>query len=209
MLREIFGMFRQVDKTLDRAHGGLGIGLTLVKQLVELHGGTVEARSEGPGHGSEFVVTLPVLTGRAKVAIDGDGAHTRAPLPPPLHHRILVVDDVEASAKTLAMMLRSIDQKADAMTDATGVVSYVEAHRPDVVFLDIAMPGMNGYDIARRLRQQPHLSDTVLIALTGYGQDEDRRKAFEAGFNYHLTKPASIDALENLLSLLPISGTTG
>jgi PAS domain S-box-containing protein len=210
MLSAIFDAFRQVDETLDRAHGGLGIGLTLVKQLIELHGGTVTAHSDGVNQGSEFVVELPAIAppesgivaenadtnghsaDAATAALDGGGSH-----------RVLVVDDVEASAKTLAMMLNAIGHDADTLTDPTEVTDYIEVHRPDTVFLDIAMPGMNGYDVARSVRGRPHLADVVLVALTGYGQEDDRRRAFEAGFNYHLCKPASLETLENLLAAVP------
>jgi len=210
MLTAIFDAFRQVDETLDRAHGGLGIGLTLVKQLVELHGGTVTAHSDGINQGSEFIVELPAIDASERVnaveSADANGHATGAATP---HangagaHRVLVVDDVEASAKTLAMMLHAIGHEADTLTDPTEVTEYIEVHRPDTVFLDIAMPGMNGYDVARSVRCRPHLADVVLVALTGYGQDDDRRRAFEAGFNFHLCKPASLETLENLLATVP------
>jgi two-component system CheB/CheR fusion protein len=209
MLTRIFEMFQQVDQTLERAHGGLGIGLTLVKRLVELHGGQVEARSDGPGTGSEIVVTLPAL---APGAAASDGATA-----PPIVARggsvpalnVLVVDDVQASAKTLAMMLQSIGQKVSVVHDGRSAVEWVQANRPDLVFLDIAMPGMSGYDVAREIRAQPDLSRTFLVALTGYGQDADRRRAMEAGFNHHMTKPASIDALEQLLTTRPAGWDAG
>jgi PAS domain S-box-containing protein len=203
MLSEIFEMFRQVDATLDRSHGGLGIGLTLVKRIVEAHGGTVEARSEGPGAGTEFIVTLPAIS----ATVPGESSHGRrriqqmANLP---RHRILVVDDVEASATTMAMLLRAIGQEAEIRYDGMAALDWLTTDRADVVFLDISMPGMDGYEVARRIRAQPRLNNLVLVALTGYGQDEDRRKAFEAGFNHHLVKPVSIDALEHLLEGLPV-----
>lgn len=202
-LGQIFEMFQQVDQTLERSHGGLGIGLTLVKRLVELHGGHVEAHSEGAGKGSEFVVTLPVLaSGDARGddrAAERNGARVgRLPC-----LRILVVDDVQASAKTLTMMLRSIGQNVEMLHDGQAAIDWVESHRPDLVILDIAMPGMNGYDVAREIRRRPELAETFLVALTGYGQEEDRRRAIEAGFNYHLTKPTSLDALEQLLLVRP------
>jgi len=203
MLSEIFEMFRQVDATLDRSHGGLGIGLTLVKRIVEAHGGTVEARSEGPGAGTEFIVTLPAISAK----VPGESSHGRrriqqmANLP---RHRILVVDDVEASATTMAMLLRAIGQEAEIRYDGMAALDWLTTDRADVVFLDISMPGMDGYEVARRIRAQPRLNNLVLVALTGYGQDEDRRKAFEAGFNHHLVKPVSIDALEHLLEGLPV-----
>jgi PAS domain S-box-containing protein len=221
MLSAIFDAFRQVDETLDRAHGGLGIGLTLVKQLVELHGGSVEARSGGAEQGSEFIVELPAIDVAASDRPHGSeysdseysdeeaADRVGTPVNGASAHRVLVVDDVEASAKTLAMMLHAIGHDAATLTDPTEVTDYIEVHRPDTVFLDIAMPGMNGYDVARSVRGRPHLADVVLVALTGYGQEEDRRRAFEAGFNFHLCKPASLETLENLLATVPAGRAGG
>ncbi len=205
MLSEIFDMFRQVDATLDRSHGGLGIGLTLVKRIIEAHGGTVEARSEGPGAGTEFIVTLPAIVAKA----DGDSAYGRRnrihQLATLARHKILVVDDVEASATTMAMLLRAIGQDVEIRNDGMATLDWLATHKADVVFLDISMPGMDGYEVARRIRAMPQLKNLMLVALTGYGQEEDRRMAFEAGFNQHLVKPVSIDALEQLLEGLPVA----
>lgn len=200
MLRQIFEMFQQVDQTLERSHGGLGIGLTLVKRLTELHRGRVEAFSDGPGQGSRFVVTLPLSHASSEAGLSGGTSQHDGSLP---RLRILVVDDVEASARTLMMMLRSIGQEVAAVHDGSSAVDYVLHNSPEVVFLDIAMPGMSGYDVARAIRQHPGLADVFLVALTGYGQEDDRRKAIEAGFNHHLTKPTSIEALEQILSTRP------
>jgi two-component system CheB/CheR fusion protein len=198
-------MFRQVDATLDRSHGGLGIGLTLVKRIVEAHGGTVEARSDGPGAGTEFIVTLPAVPPKTN-GEPGPGRRNRihqlSNLP---RHRILVVDDVEASATTMAMLLRAIGQDAEIRHDGMAALDWLTTSKADVVFLDISMPGMDGYEVARRIRALPQLNNLVVVALTGYGQEEDRRKAFEAGFNHHLVKPVSIDALEQLLQGLPVA----
>ncbi len=199
MLLSIFDMFQQVDQTLDRAHGGLGLGLTLVQRLVALHGGNVVAHSEGEGCGSEFVVRLPLLKLQPAAPPVSPPA-PRAALP---RHRVLVVDDVYASAKTLAMMLQSINQDVEIANDGPSAIEQAGSRRPDIVFLDIAMPGMNGYDVARALRQKPELAGTYLVALTGYGHEDDRRRAIEAGFHHHLTKPTSIDQLTQLLSTLP------
>ncbi len=197
MLDTIFEMFRQGDGSLERAHGGLGIGLTLVRQLVHEHGGTVQAMSDGPGRGSEFVVTLPVAAANGESTRSLSDAQSLAPLPT---YRILVVDDVRASAQTLAMMLRAIGQEVAQANDGPTALAMVAEREFDLVFLDIAMPGMSGYDVARRLRaERPRLT---LVALTGYGQDDDRRQAMEAGFNHHLVKPTSIDTLRQLLSSL-------
>jgi PAS domain S-box-containing protein len=203
MLHDIFEIFRQVDGTINRSNGGLGIGLTLVKQLVELHDGTVEAHSDGPGKGSEFVVLLPL------VATNVNGQQVGGPhyqlrqinlLP---RHRILVVDDVQASADTLARILRGMGQEVAVANNGRAAIDWVRSKKPDVVFLDIAMPEMNGYDVARSLRGNAELATTVLVALTGYGQEEDRRQAFEAGFNHHMMKPPSVETLERVLLALP------
>jgi PAS domain S-box-containing protein len=202
LLPRVFEMFEQGDQTLARAHGGLGLGLTLVKQLVELHGGTVEARSEGPGKGSEFIVRLPIgHPPDVGHPCEQPSPRERASLLP--RRRILVVDDVRASAKTLAMMLECIGQDVAIARDGAEAIEQVEADRRDVVFLDIAMPGMNGYDVARHLRARPESAELVLVALTGYGNEEDRRKSLAAGFDHHLTKPTSIEELAALLGALP------
>ena len=180
MLTAIFDLFRQVDDTLSRSNGGLGIGLTLVKRLVEEHGGTVEARSEGPGTGSEFVVTLPKSLAPDGVLPSSSRFRVQQVSGVPAH-RIAVVDDVDASAQTIAMMLRAIGQDVTTFNDGPTSIEWIEIHEPDLAFVDIAMPGMNGYEVAQRLsRERP---DVVLIALTGYGQDDDRRRAFEAASN--------------------------
>jgi PAS domain S-box-containing protein len=200
MLTQIFDMFRQVDETLERSHGGLGIGLTLVKRLVELHGGMVEAHSEGAGKGSEFILRFPLVEAGLPAEDRPKGPPNRRPSRLP-SHRILVVDDVDASATTLAMMLRSIGQDVSTVNDGPSALLRVLANPPDVVFLDIAMPGMNGYDVARRIRERLGPDSLCLIALTGYGQEEDRRRALHAGFNHHMTKPATIDELRDVLAV--------
>jgi PAS domain S-box-containing protein len=202
MLDHIFDMFIQVDQTLDRAHGGLGIGLTLAKTLIELHGGTISARSEGSGKGSEFTIRLPAVLATPDSRSDGKDNQTPSRVS---RHRVLVVDDVQASAKTLSLMLKAIGQEAEMRTDGPSALEAAASLRPDIIFLDIGMPEMDGYEVARRLRQQPELSGIVLVALTGYGQDDDRRRALEAGFNYHLVKPTSLETLEQLLQTLPPS----
>jgi CheY-like chemotaxis protein len=198
MLSDIFEMFAQVDQTLDRAHGGLGIGLTLVKTLIELHGGTVEARSEGPGRGSEFIVRLPVAV-VPDVPVDVRPTFMFHRSAPPLARRVLVVDDVRPSANTLALMLSGLGQEAKTAYDGMSALELADQFRPEVMFLDIAMPGMDGYEVARRIRSMNGFRP-VLVALTGYGQEEDRRRAFEAGFDHHLVKPTSVDALHELLT---------
>jgi PAS domain S-box-containing protein len=195
MLTEVFEMFAQVDQSLGRAHGGMGIGLTLAKSLVELHGGSIEARSEGLGHGSEFEVRLPAIpseTSHAAVAQPLAGALL---LP---SHRILVVDDLTSSADTLALMLESLGQRPHVAYDGAAALEAYDAFEPEIAFIDIAMPGMDGYEVARRLRTGASRRP-LLIALTGYGQEEDRNRALEAGFDHHLVKPATIQALREIL----------
>ncbi len=203
MLDRIFEMFQQVDQSLDRSHGGLGLGLTLVKRMVELHGGTVKATSAGEGQGSEFVLRLPLIDAKASGDLVPQSSGKCGGLP---RHRVLVVDDVYASAKTLAMMLESINQEVAIASDGQKAIEQAVAERPDIVFLDIAMPGMNGYEVARHLREYKALDATRLVALTGYGHEDDRRRAIEAGFHHHLTKPTSIDQLTQLLNSLPAGG---
>ena len=143
--------------------------------------------------------------GKARQRVDvsrRNRIHQLANLP---RHRILVVDDVEASATTMAMLLRAIGQDVEIRNDGMAALDWLATGKPDVVFLDISMPGMDGYEVARRIRALPRLNDVVLVALTGYGQEEDRRMAFDAGFNHHLVKPVSIDALEQLLEGLPVA----
>ncbi|HET6327923.1 MAG TPA: response regulator, partial [Planctomycetaceae bacterium] len=198
LLSNIFEMFQQVDQTLDRAQGGLGIGLTLAKRLIEMHGGSIAAKSDGPGHGSEFTITLPVDT--AAVTREAQRAPNAGSSPEVPRRRILVVDDLHESAQTLARMLRAIGQEVTTAHDGQAALTFVRDARPEVVFLDIAMPGMNGYEVARRIRANGEIEPPVLIALTGYGQDDDRRRAREAGFDFHLTKPTSMEQLTSLLS---------
>jgi len=194
-LPRIFDMFTQVDTSLERTRSGLGIGLTLAKNLVELHGGTLEVHSAGLGQGSEFVVRLPILT--------------ETPQPPPPEPavsepttalRILVVDDNLDSAKSLTMMLDLTGNETCAAYDGLEAVEAAATFRPDVILLDIGLPELNGYDVARRIREQPWGKKMVLVALTGWGQEEDRRRAHEAGFNHHLTKPVDPSTLKKLLA---------
>ncbi len=196
MLPRIFEMFTQADRSLERSHGGLGIGLTLVRRLVDLHDGTIEALSSGLDQGSEFIVRLPVI---------------QPPLePPPVSDRpraaalsgsrILVVDDNKDSADSLGMLLRLKGNEIRTAHDGLEAVEIAEMFRPELVLLDIGLPKLNGYDVARRIRQQPWGRNVILVALTGWGQDEDRRRSQEAGFNFHVVKPVELAALEELLA---------
>jgi PAS domain S-box-containing protein len=203
VLPRVFDMFEQGDRTMARAHGGLGLGLTLVKRLVELHGGSAEAHSEGEGKGSRFLVWLPIRQPLAGPVASSEAASAPACARALARRRILVVDDVRASASTLAMMLDRLGQEVATAHDGSSAIEQAAACRPDVVFLDIAMPGLSGYDVARQLRASPRTADVVLVALTGYGNEEDRRKSLQAGFDHHLTKPTSIAELAALLRSLP------
>ncbi len=195
MLHRIFDMFTQVDHTLERSEGGLGIGLTLVQQLVEMHGGTVEARSAGPGQGSEFIVRLPVA-GAAERSRTAAGET----LPASAACRILVVDDNRDAADSLGMLLRMIGNEVHTAYDGLEAVGAAATFQPDVIVLDIGLPKLNGYEAARQIRAQPGGADRVLIALTGWGQEEDRLRSKEAGFDHHITKPVEFSTLKKLLA---------
>ncbi|HET6576512.1 MAG TPA: response regulator [Fimbriiglobus sp.] len=195
MLGSVFDLFTQVDRSLDRSQGGLGIGLTLVKRLVTKHGGTVEARSDGPGRGSEFVVRLPVLAGAPPAAaVPQPGRPTAA-----CGLRVLLVDDNVDGADSLAALVRLAGHDARVAHDGPGALATAAAFRPQVVVLDIGLPGLSGYEVARRLRANLDLSGAVLVAVTGYGRDEDREQAREAGFDHHLVKPVDFAQLLDLL----------
>jgi signal transduction histidine kinase len=199
MLPRVFDLFTQLGRTLDRSDGGLGIGLTLVKSLVEMHGGSVSAASEGPGRGSEFAVRLPKLqaSGRPDTAAP-------APLPSPESLRILVVDDNPDAGDSLAEFLGMLGHRVQVLRSGMEALEVARSLRPDVALLDIGLPGISGYDLARQLRSEPFGERIRLIALTGYGQDEDRRQSIEAGFDHHLTKPADPVALAKLLRTRPV-----
>jgi signal transduction histidine kinase/DNA-binding response OmpR family regulator len=188
MLSDIFDLFTQVERSLDRSQGGLGIGLTLVRRLVEMHGGSVHAFSPGVNQGSEFVVRLPVLQeAQAQEAALSNGLMRLAM--PTRVHRILVVDDNQDAADSLAMLLRLAGQEIRLAHDGPTALSVAESFHPEVVMLDIGLPGLDGYEVARRLRQRPGGGALLLIALTGYGQEDDQRRSREAGFDHHLVKP--------------------
>lgn len=198
MLGRVFDMFAQVENPLRRSQDGLGIGLSLVRTLVLLHGGTVEARSEGLGHGSEFRVTLPVAEHAA------DGLHPRrAPEDhgtPLVTTRVLVVDDNRDAADSLAMMLRFLGGDVHVVYDGATAIDAMRIFRPSVVLMDLGMPGMDGCDVARQIRSEEGGHGVLLIALTGWGQDEDRRRSREAGFDHHMVKPVDLPALQALLA---------
>ena len=197
-LASIFEMFTQVNRSHERLQGGLGIGLTLVKRLVEMHGGSIEARSAGENQGSEFVVRLPILT---KPTSSSTSAPEAAPKAAPAK-RVLVVDDSKDSADSLAMLLEINGYTTFLAHDGAEAIAAVEKHRPDVVLLDIGLPKLSGHEVCRRVREQSWGKDIFFVALTGWGQEEDRRKSLEAGFDSHLVKPVDYDKLLGLLSSL-------
>lgn len=197
-LDSIFDMFMQVDRTSERSQGGLGIGLTLVKRLTEMHGGSVEARSAGKGQGSEFIVRLPVIN---RPAITGGQGREVEPDSQP-QRRVLIVDDNRDSAHSLAMLLEITGNQTYIAHDGVEAVEAIEKHRPEVVLLDIGLPRLDGHEVCRRVREQPWGKEIVVIALTGWGQEDDRRKSAEAGFNGHLVKPVDYDKLLDLLAAL-------
>ena len=197
LLPRIFDLFTQADRTLDRSQGGLGIGLSLVQKLAELHGGTVAAHSPGLGQGSEFIVRLPALVPTSESVVPSETAKH------PTHtSRVLIVDDNMDAADMLVLMLQMFGHDARAAYSGQAALAQAVECRPDIVLLDIGLPDINGYEVARRLRQQPQTKDVKLIALTGYGQDSDRERSQTAGFNHHLVKPVQPQRLQDLLEML-------
>jgi PAS domain S-box-containing protein len=205
MLPKVFDLFAQVDRTLVRAQGGLGIGLTLARNLVQMHGGRIEARSDGAGKGSEFVVRLPLSKDAAveseypATASSAMAATLKTNYPA---HRILVVDDTPAALYVLAKLLKTMNQEVFTADNAAAAIAVARAEKPDLVISDIAMPDTDGYELARTLRGEPALAPITLCALTGYGQESDRQRAIAAGFDHHLIKPVSFQSLEALLRSL-------
>jgi signal transduction histidine kinase/ActR/RegA family two-component response regulator len=225
MVPRIFDLFAQVDHALDRSQGGLGLGLTLVRSLVEMHGGTVEARSEGPGQGSEFVVRLPMLDRNTPGAQPAPKSADPAPIPavaalpartPKLEsssspRRILVVDDNASAAQSMAMILKLEGYDVRIAYDGGSALEAIRSFRPEAVLMDITLPVIDGHEVARRLRQDPDLASGIdlLIALTGHAGAEARRRSREAGFHHHLIKPVDPDSVLALLghsSLVPSQG---
>lgn len=192
----IFDMFMQVDRSSDRSQDGLGIGLTLVKRLVEMHGGSIKACSAGEDQGSEFVVQLPIIDKPAVVSRTGSDVTPKSAS----QRRVLIVDDNVDSADSLAMLLEITGNQTYLAHDGVEAIESIEKYRPEVVLLDIGLPKLDGHEVCRRVREQPWGKDIRIIALTGWGQDDDRRKSEEAGFNGHLVKPVEYDKLLALLS---------
>lgn len=196
-LAHVFEPFSQISPTLDPLQGGLGIGLSLARKLVELHHGTIEARSAGVGTGSEFIVRLPVLN-----ATTGEysNAFKQMPAPEAATARVLIADDNPDEVTSLAMMLRQTGFDVSTATDGAEAVAAAEKVQPDAVLLDIGMPKLNGYEAARMIRRQTWGGNMLLIATTGWGQENDKRRAIEAGFDHHLTKPVDLRMLHQLLT---------
>ena len=208
MLEEVFDMFTQVGRTVNHAQGGLGIGLSIVRRLVGLHDGTVQAQSEGPGKGSTFTIRLPCA--QPEAFVDGsspklaDAAKSPAP-----SLQVLVVDDNIDAAETMVMLLQISGHRTAMVHTGPEVLETALSFKPDVVLLDIGLPGMNGYEVAAQIRQDPLLDHTLLVALTGWGSDADKRAAREAGFDVHLTKPVGPDALLEVLARVRPVGQAG
>jgi PAS domain S-box-containing protein len=197
MLPKVFEMFTQVNRSLEKTQSGLGIGLSIVKRLVEMHGGSVEARSEGPGMGSEFIIRLPVVLSLAhqREQAGGDDQQPR----PTTRRRILVVDDSVDITDSVAMMLEMMGNEVRTAHDGLEGVAAAAAYRPDMILLDIGMPKLNGYEACRRIRAEPWGKGILIAAITGWGQEEDKCRSQEAGFDHHLIKPVGPAAIEKLL----------
>jgi CheY-like chemotaxis protein len=199
MAPRLFDLFAQAETTLGRSQGGLGIGLTLVRTLVEMHGGSVSVRSGGIGKGSEFVVRLPLLA--ADALPTGNRSEPTAAVQS-VSRRVLVVDDNVDIADTFKTLIECSGHDVRVVTDGDSALREARAFRPEVMFLDIGLPGRDGYEISRALRQVPELDGLVLIAVTGYGQPEDRSRSREAGFDHHWVKPIDFDELDKLWTTL-------
>lgn len=203
LLPRVFDMFAQGSQASESARGGLGIGLALVKSLVEMHDGRIEARSPGLRQGSEFVIHLPIAPHAFKgqpVVPDSPPAEVPVEIPP---RRILVVDDNHDQAQSLAMLLRLMGHEVEVAHDGHAAIELAERMVPEMALLDIGLPGINGYAVARRIREQPRLRGMTLVAQTGLGQTDDRLRSQEAGFDHHLVKPLDLDNLQRILASLP------
>jgi signal transduction histidine kinase len=200
-LPQVFEMFAQAHRDSARGQSGLGIGLTMVKRLIELHGGSVEARSEGPGKGSEFIVRLPLAQAPSLPAHGEDGGAGLLLA----GRRVLVVDDNGDAAESLALLLHTVGAEVRTAHDGPAGLAQAGEFRPHAVLLDLGMPGMDGFEVARRLRADPAQAGLLIVALTGWGQEEDRRRTRASGFDHHLTKPVDVDALLDILATVGVS----
>ncbi len=208
LLPRLFNLFTQVDAAAHRSQGGLGIGLALVRQLVEMHGGRVSALSDGPNQGSEFVIRLPLREALTRETVNGSAALGSVAVEARRGHRILLADDNRDALDSLATLLQCDGHEVHTAADGAEALALAAICRPDVMLLDIGMPKLDGYEVARRVRAEPWGKGTVLIALTGWGQDEDRRRSREVGFDNHLVKPLDPDKLSAMLAKLPIAGAS-
>ena len=198
ILPQVFQMFIQADRDHKRSQGGLGIGLALAKRLIEMHGGRIEAKSAGEGLGSEFMIRLPLAPKQLPVS---DGAASARQDERRSHcSRILIVDDNQDAASSLGLLLSMLGNDVQTAHDGVSALEAMDSFHPSVVLLDLGMPGMSGFEVARRVRELPQCQNTVIIALTGWGQEEDRRRTREAGIDHHLVKPVDVNALELLLA---------
>ncbi|HEX6202038.1 MAG TPA: response regulator, partial [Thermoanaerobaculia bacterium] len=201
LLPHVFDLFTQSPRTLERSQGGLGIGLTLVRQLVDLHGGSVTAESAGPGEGATFTVRLPVGGPPASAAADAACSASTRP------RRILVVDDNREAAEMLSMLLQTLgEHRVTVAHDGESALRKAREERPEVLLLDIGLPGLDGYEVGRKLRQDPTTNGMLVVAVTGYGQEEDRRRSRAAGFDEHLVKPVDVAELVRVLSHPKLDG---
>jgi PAS domain S-box-containing protein len=203
LLPKIFDIFTQGAHSLDRSEGGLGIGLTLVHRLVALHGGTVRAHSPGPNRGSEFVIRIPLLNIHTLPEERYTPGRDLALSPPTAARRVLVVDDNEDAAETMAILFQFWGHEVRTAYDGPSALSLAAEYRPEIVLLDIGLPGISGYEVAQQLRKMPGLETVTIVAVTGYGQEEDRRRALEAGFNSYLVKPVEPAELQSLIASVP------
>ncbi len=203
LIERVFDLFAQGERTLDRSAGGLGIGLTLARRIVALHGGTITAASAGAGRGAEFTVRLPRMSEQDRA---GTGNGVSALSQTGNRRSIVVVDDNPDSAMSMAMLLRMIGHQVETENDGPSALERIAAMKPEIVFLDIGLPGMNGYEVAKELRSRPEGKGMLIYAMTGYGQEEDRKRSLAAGFDGHLVKPVSS---EELLAVIDIPSPRG
>jgi CheY-like chemotaxis protein len=191
-------MFVQADRTLDRSQGGLGIGLTFVQRIVQMHGGSVEAKSAGAGQGSEFSIRLPVVADVDATISSPSSVEAH----PARMLKILVAEDNRDSATTMAILLKDLGHEIEVAHDGSEVLKLASIFQPDVFLIDLGLPVLNGFDVAKRLRQQTQFRDNCLIAVTGYGSPQDQDRSEKAGFNFHLVKPVNFEELRKLLATL-------
>lgn len=202
MRERIFEMFTQIDRSMEKTHSGLGIGLTLAKSIVEMHGGTIEVHSDGANRGTTFRVILPLLLEIPAVESPVDPVE----MPTPKERRVLIVDDNQAAASLLSSVVKMLGNEVRTAGDGEEAIAMADDFRPDVILMDLGMPKLNGYDAARHIRQQPWGRKMLLVALTGWGQDGDKQRTKEAGFDHHLVKPADPAELQNLLAEPKVNG---